>query len=55
MLFRSAEESRLPQLRIERINGHGIDSAPVAEIARALVDAGCYRSPRSLRLRAGDR
>ena len=50
-----AEESRLPQLRIERINGHGIDSAPVAEIARALVDAGCYRSPRSLRLRAGDR
>ncbi|MDN5820848.1 MAG: DEAD/DEAH box helicase, partial [Brachybacterium sp.] len=50
-----AEDSRLPQLRIERINGHRIDSAPVAAVGEALVAAGCYRSPRSIRLRAGDR
>ncbi|ATG51667.1 ATP-dependent helicase [Brachybacterium vulturis] len=50
-----AEDSRLPQLRIERINGHPIDSAPVAAVGEALVAAGCYRSPRSIRLRAGDR
>jgi ATP-dependent Lhr-like helicase len=50
-----AEDSRLPQLRIERIDGHGIDTAPVAAIVEALAAAGCYRSPRSLRLRAGDR
>ena len=50
-----AEDSRLPQLRIERIDGHGIDTEPVAAITAALAEAGCYRSPRSLRLRAGDR
>ena len=50
-----AEDSRLPQLRIERIGGHGIDAEPVAAIAEELGRAGCYRSPRSLRLRAGDR
>ena len=50
-----AEDSRLPQLRIERIGGHGIDTEPVAAIAEELGRAGCYRSPRSLRLRAGDR
>ncbi|MGO1409190.1 MAG: ATP-dependent helicase [Brachybacterium sp.] len=50
-----AEDSRLPQLRIERINGHPIDAAPVAGIGEALVAGGCYRSPRSLRVRAGDR
>ena len=50
-----AEDARLPRLRIERINGHGIDTAPVAAIGEALVAAGCYRSPRSIRLRAGDR
>ena len=50
-----AEDARLPQLRIERINGHPIDAAPVRAIGAALVDAGCYRSPRSIRLRAGDR
>ena len=50
-----AEDSRLPQLRIERIDGHGIDTEPVARITAALERAGCYRSPRSLRLRAGDR
>ncbi|WP_394216785.1 ATP-dependent helicase [Brachybacterium vulturis] len=50
-----AEDSRLPQLRIARINGHPIDSAPVAAVGEALEAAGCYRSPRSLRLRAGDR
>ena len=32
-----AEDSRLPQLRIERINGHPIDSDPVAAIGEALV------------------
>ena len=50
-----SEDARLPQLRIERINGHPIDATPVAAIGKALVDAGCYRSPRSIRLRAGDR
>ncbi len=50
-----AEDARLPQLRIERIDGHGIDTDPVAAITEALAEAGCYRSPRSLRLRAGDR
>lgn len=50
-----AEDARLPQLRIERINGHPIDSPAVAAVGTALVDAGCYRSPRSIRLRAGDR
>ena len=50
-----AEDSRLPQLRIERINGHGIDASPVAAVTAALEAAGCYRSPRSLRLRAGER
>jgi ATP-dependent Lhr-like helicase len=50
-----AEDSRLPQLRIERICGHGIDAEQVAAIAEELGRAGCYRSPRSLRLRAGDR
>ncbi len=50
-----AEDSRIPQLRIERIDGHGIDTEPVAAITAALAEAGCYRSPRSLRLRAGDR
>ncbi|MGO2046241.1 MAG: Lhr family helicase, partial [Brachybacterium tyrofermentans] len=49
------EDSRLPQLRIERINGHPITSAPVAAIGKALVAAGCYRSPKSIRLRAGGR
>ncbi|MGO2721331.1 MAG: ATP-dependent helicase [Brachybacterium tyrofermentans] len=49
------EDSRLPQLRIERINGHPITSAPVAAIGEALVAAGCYRSPKSIRLRAGGR
>jgi ATP-dependent Lhr-like helicase len=49
------EDARLPQLRIERIDGHGIDTEPVAAITAALAEAGCYRSPRSLRLRAGDR
>ncbi|MGP5035414.1 ATP-dependent helicase [Brachybacterium alimentarium] len=50
-----AEDSRLPQLRIERVNGHPIDSEPVAAISEALVAAGCYRSPKSIRLRAGGR
>jgi ATP-dependent Lhr-like helicase len=50
-----AEDARLPQLRIERIDGHGIDAEPVAAIAAALSAAGCYRSPKSLRLRAGGR
>ena len=50
-----SEDARLPQLRIERINGHPIDAAPVVAVGRALVEAGCCRSPKSLRLRAGDR
>ncbi|ATG54509.1 ATP-dependent helicase [Brachybacterium ginsengisoli] len=50
-----AEDSRLPQLRIERINGHPIDAEAVASVGAALVEAGCYRSPKSIRLRAGDR
>ncbi|MEE1617049.1 ATP-dependent helicase [Brachybacterium sp. J153] len=50
-----AEDSRLPQLRIERITGHGLDAEPVAHVTAALAEAGCYRSPRSLRLRAGER
>lgn len=50
-----AGDARLPQLRIERIGGHGIDTEPVAKVTAALERAGCYRSPRSLRLRAGDR
>ena len=49
------EDSRLPQLRIERINGHPIDAAPVAAVGEALLAAGCYRSPKSIRLRAGGR
>lgn len=49
------EDSRLPQLQIERINGHAIGAEPVTGIAQALVDAGCYRSPKSLRVRAGGR
>jgi ATP-dependent Lhr-like helicase len=49
------EDSLLPQLQIERIVGHGLEDAEVAHVTRALVDAGCYRSPRSLRLRAGGR
>src|SRR5699024_1162163 len=50
-----AEDSRLPQLRIERINAHPIGAAEVTAIGEALVAAGCYRSPRAIRLRAGDR
>ncbi|MGO3290826.1 ATP-dependent helicase [Brachybacterium sp.] len=50
-----AEDSRLPQLRLERINGHPIDAAAVTSIGEALVAGGSYRSPRSIRLRAGDR
>ncbi|WP_010534983.1 ATP-dependent helicase [Brachybacterium squillarum] len=50
-----AERSVLPQLQIERINGHAITAEAVAPIAEALVAAGCYRSPRSIRLRAGGR
>src|SRR5690606_33552562 len=50
-----AEDSRLPQLRIERINGHGIDSPAVSAVGAALGAAGCYRSPKSIRLRAGGR
>ncbi|PWH04918.1 ATP-dependent helicase [Brachybacterium endophyticum] len=50
-----AEDSRLPQLQIERINGHPLDAEDVHGILEALVAAGCYRSPRSLRLRAGGR
>ena len=49
------EDSRLPQLRIERINGHPIDASPVAAVGAALIEAGCYRSPKSIRLRAGGR
>ena len=49
------EDSRLPQLQIERINGHALGADQVAGIAEALVAAGCYRSPKSLRVRAGGR
>ncbi|MCL6423811.1 ATP-dependent helicase [Brachybacterium sp. JHP9] len=50
-----AEDSLLPALQLERINGHSIGDVQVSAIAEALVTAGCYRSPRSLRLRAGGR
>ncbi|MBK0330409.1 ATP-dependent helicase [Brachybacterium sp. MASK1Z-5] len=49
------DDSLLPQLQVERIVGHGLEDTEVAHVTRALVDAGCYRSPRSLRLRAGGR
>jgi ATP-dependent Lhr-like helicase len=47
------DDSRLPQLAVERINGHSIADPAVAAITEALVEAGCYRSPRSVRVRAG--
>lgn len=50
-----AEDSRLSRLQIERINGHPVFDPVVREIADALLEAGCYRSPRSIRLRAGGR
>ena len=50
-----AEDSRLPQLQIERINGHSVFDEAVRGIGDALLEAGCYRSPRSIRLRSGRR
>ena len=39
------------QLSIETIDGHPLGAAPAASMVEALTGAGCYRSPRSLRLR----
>ena len=50
-----AEDSRIPRLQIDRINGHPVFGEAVREIAETLLEAGCYRSPRSIRLRAGGR
>ncbi|MFC0673457.1 ATP-dependent helicase [Brachybacterium hainanense] len=50
-----AAESMIPALAVERISGHGIESEAVAHVAAALAEAGCYRSPRAIRLRAGGR
>nr|WP_259557200.1 ATP-dependent helicase [Brachybacterium sillae] len=44
----------LPRLSVERINGAPLDSPAAAEIVEQLQAAGAYRSPRSLRVRAGD-
>lgn len=49
------EDSRLPQLQIERINGHPVFDEAVRRLGEALLEAGCYRSPRSIRLRSGRR
>ncbi|WP_460477529.1 ATP-dependent helicase [Brachybacterium huguangmaarense] len=45
----------LPQLSIERIGGRGLADDAVAHVVAALQEAGCYRSPRALRVRAGGR
>jgi ATP-dependent Lhr-like helicase len=50
-----SEDSLLPQLAVERINGRPITDGQVASVADALVEAGCYRSPRAIRVRAGGR
>jgi len=42
-------------LSIERIDGRSIGDGEVAHIVDALGEAGCYRSPRSIRARAGGR
>jgi ATP-dependent Lhr-like helicase len=47
------EDALLPQLAVERINGRPITDGQVSAVADALVEAGCYRSPRAVRVRAG--
>lgn len=49
------EDAVLPALAIERISGRSLDDERAASITEALVEAGCYRSPRSVRVRAGGR
>lgn len=50
-----AEDAMVPRLAIERIGGHGIGAAEVAHVIGALEGAGAYRSPRAVRVRAGER
>ena len=50
-----AEDALLPALAIERISGRPITAEQNAPVVDALVAAGCYRSPRSVRVRAGGR
>ena len=50
-----AEDAVLPSLAIERVSGRPISAEQSIPVVEALVAAGCYRSPRSLRLRAGGR
>lgn len=46
--------SMLPLLSIERINGEGLAAPGAAHVIAALRDAGAYRSPKAVRVRAGD-
>ncbi|MGP9693324.1 ATP-dependent helicase [Brachybacterium sp. AOP25-B2-12] len=56
MLVRAVtEDAVLPQLAIEKISGRPIADVEVAPVVAALEGAGCYRSPRSVRVRAGGR
>jgi len=48
-----SEDHVLELLAIERISGHSIGAAEVAHVVAALEEAGAYRSPRSVRVRAG--
>lgn len=50
-----ADDAVLPALAIERVSGRPISAEQSIPVVEALVAAGCYRSPRSVRLRAGGR
>ena len=50
-----AEDAVLPALTIERVSGRPISAEQSIPVVEALVAAGCYRSPRSVRVRAGGR
>lgn len=50
-----AEDAVLASLAIERVSGRPISAEQSIPVVEALVAAGCYRSPRSVRLRAGGR
>lgn len=50
-----AQDAMLPALAVERIAGHPIAAEEVAHVVAAMAEAGCYRSPRAIRLRAGGR